>query len=237
MDRKQRVLVVCPTGSPAPDDAGHWRNTKHRDVPYDIVLIKYREFQVGDGELPVMQRSDAGNKWELVRRFLVEHVDLWSQYAHVGFVDDDLVFTPNDLTAAIEIALANDFQLYQMSMSSNSECSYSILFNRPELLYAKTNFVEIMAPFVSTEKLPILVDFMGTYPVSTGWGIDLVLPRLLSCYAYVVHASSMYHPPRKDGSTYDKSAAVQEQRICLNRALERNVTPAQIAQIGIVTRA
>lgn len=207
----KKSLIFCPTGVPI-QTKDLWRH-RAPDSLYDIYLVSYNGFE------PEKSTWDSlayrrGMKWDLAKRIIPE-IDI-SQYEYIGFVDDDLIFSSDDLNKALLTAHELNSQVFQLSLDRNSFGHYRMLFNNPHLKYSVTNFVEIMAPFIHTSRMNEIMDFWNLYDPSYGWGFDFALCDILKCEAHVLHEVSMHHPYRK--STYDKSAANQEQSICLRAA-------------------
>ncbi len=121
-----RTLIICPTGIPVPENSASWRAGCMLTREYDIALLVYRPFQMLN-ESPDYIFRGTGSKWELIKDFLKTIPDIASKYDFVGFVDDDLEFTQADITTALHMAKNNGFDIFQLSVTSDSDCSYSIL--------------------------------------------------------------------------------------------------------------
>lgn len=217
----KKALIICPTGS-AVQDPTHWRMAPQNPV-YDVVVIKYSDYEETNPDVEVVR--DKGMKWSLAKRYIEQNHDrVVRDYRYVGFLDDDLVITADSLKIMLNKAHDIGAALFQPATTQDSDCVYDVLKQQPGVDFTLTNFVEIMAPFVATSRLEELTGFWKEYEIDTGWGLDLILARLLGTYAHVFHSTPMIHPPKQQ-SMYNKEQAIREMGTCLALAQSRGITP------------
>jgi hypothetical protein len=204
-----RNLIICPVGNPISFDVRfdrekHWRYI-HDDRKYETLIFQYSDY-VPENNTYDRLIEQKGFKWSLSKEWLPK-ID-YTQYDYIGFMDDDLVTDRENINRALDIAYEKDLKLFQLSVTEDSDMFYSILKNKPGVKYTKTNFVEVMGPFIHTSLIPKCLDLWNMYDIYTGWGFDKVLCQLTETDAAVIHASQMYHPKRS--GNYDKTKAFAE---------------------------
>lgn len=218
------TLMFCSVGQQLPIDGkyadNHWRRTDRESREYKTVIVNYN---YESGFVPEEYSYDyiinkRGYKWALSQEYLRENKDLlMSQYEYIGIWDDDVQTDIESLNYAINTAHAQNAKIWQLSVSKESESSWSILQNNPDLEYTFTNFAEIMCPVYHTSLIPSILEFWDIYGLKMGWGFDRVASMLFKSPAMVVHSREMYHPHRET-PTYDKTEAWEEHRRCIEQA-------------------
>ena len=213
-------LLICPVGGPVPthpdfDNKNHWRYGGLVDG-YEVMAVCYNDDFVPERESYTWLYRRYGMKWAIAKS-LLEKFELkdFEQYEYIGFIDDDLLMTKADVTSCLNKAHELNSKLFQLSVDKNSDCWYKILYQNDLLEYSTTNFIEIMAPFIHTDKMPLLKKFWDSYDINCGWGLDSILCYILMESATVFHDVSMIHP-KKQESGYDKAQAFLESSLVLN---------------------
>jgi len=202
-------LIICPVGNPLTfddrfDAANHWRYTKNHRL-YKTFVIQYGKF-VPEENTYDMIAQQSGAKWKLAKDY-IKKID-YEKYDFIGFLDDDLIIDIENINLSLQLAKENNFKLFQMSVTQDSDMFWPILVNKPGVKYTKTNFIEVMAPFIHSSLIPICIELWEKYDIESGWGFDKVLCDLTKEDAHVIHSSQMYHP--KKPSSYNKSNAFAE---------------------------
>lgn len=202
-------LILCPVGNPITfdnrfDKENHWRYNKP-DRLWETVVFQYSDFVPEENTYDKLIVKK-GFKWTLTKEYL-KTID-YTKYDYIGFMDDDLITDIGNLNRAISLATEKDLKLFQMSVTIDSDMFWPILINKPKVKYTKTNFIEIMGPFIHTSLIPVCQELWDAYDIYSGWGFDKVLCDLTKTDAAVIHCSQMYHP--KKISSYDKSDAFAE---------------------------
>lgn len=238
----KKSLIICPAGNSVPtmdgfDNKSHWRWV-HPDRLYNTHVISYNKFShdcFTYDELDHMQ----GMKWAIAKKIL-KTFD-YTKYEYIGFLDDDLLITRDAINKSLQIASSIEAKIFQLSVDKNSDCSYNILYQNPDLMFSETNFVEIMAPFIHTSILPTIEKFWDKYDINTGWGLDSVLCNIVGEKALVIHNHCMIHP-KKSVSEYDKASALAESQLALYQVYpqfmkeEYGIADAQIPHHQILRR-
>lgn len=204
-----RNLIICPVGNPLTFDSRfsaeeHWRYNSPKRL-WETVVFQYSDFEpeVGTYDTLIKQK---GFKWSLSKEYL-ENIN-YAEYDYVGFMDDDLITDVDNLNRTLTVAHENNLKLFQLSVTTDSDMFWPILINKENVRYTKTNFIEVMGPFIHTSLLPICQELWKKFDIYSGWGFDKVLCDLTKTDAAVIHCSQMYHPKKE--SSYDKSKAFAE---------------------------
>jgi hypothetical protein len=124
-------------------------------------------------------------------------------YEGAMFVDDDVVlrFPPGDFFGFCQ---QQGFALAQPSLSADSFCNFLLLRHNPSFICRTTNFVEVMAPWMSRPFLHQV--WQGFDRTISGWGLDMLWSSRLGdgVEAAVVDRFQMHHarPMSLDGAFY-----------------------------------
>jgi len=204
-----KSLIICPVGNPITFDDrfeknNHWRYCKDNSL-YDIMVVQYGNFEPEKNTYNFLLK-EKGQKWELMKK-IVSAIE-YENYEYIGFFDDDLIVDSFSIDESLKFAKEKDIKIFQLSMTKESDVFYPILRNDKDLKYAKTNFIEIMGPFIHKSLIPICLELWNKYDIVTGWGFDKILCDLTKTDAFVFHQYSMYHPKKE--SAYDKTKAFTE---------------------------
>jgi hypothetical protein len=205
----RKSLIICPVGNPMTfddrfDKNNHWRYCNENRL-YETAVIVYNDFLPETNSCDILIK-DRGMKWDLSKKY-IESLN-YSEYEYIGFFDDDLITDIHNVNLALTIAYQSNLKIFQMSMTHDSDVFYPILRNKPGLKYTKTNFVEVMGPFIHSSLIPSVLELWNYYDIYSGWGFDKVLCGVTKCDASVIHSCQMYHPQKV--SSYNKSDAFKE---------------------------
>lgn len=205
-----KSLIICPVGNPVTfhdvqyERSSHWRFVNN-DRAYETLVIQYGNFCPEDGTYDRLIQQK-GQKWELMKSILPT-ID-YTQYEYIGFFDDDLITSADAINQSLLMAHDHQFKIFQLAVTADSDVFYPILRQNPDALYAMTNFVEVMGPFIHTSLIPLCVELWNRYEIASGWGFDKILCDLTQTPAAVIHAQTMFHP--KKDTSYDKTKAFAE---------------------------
>lgn len=204
-------ILFCPVGHDQHLDGDHWR-IKRPENNYKIVVYQHSDDILDEqGYDYIFKRK--GFKWALAKHFLtniIETIAGSEEIEYVAFMDDDVTISYQDLNSSIEFAKENGMDVFQISMTPESNTHYTITRQDPQLLYTKTNFIEFMCPFLKYNDVVKILDFINCYDINHGWGLDFAVHQLLNKPLYVIHAYSMGHPPQP--SSYNLSEGGAEFR-------------------------
>ena len=155
-----------------------------------------------DGDLPVS--IDKGTKWDSVYRYLSANPELMVRYRYIAFMDDDLIFTKQDLNRYFEICEEHGLLLAQPSLHPDSYFCYPILLQCKRTKLRFSNFVECMATAIRTDYLKTFMPRMAR--VKSGWGMDRIWTVTMPDPAYksaIIDEISMVHTrPHATGGIY-----------------------------------
>lgn len=225
-----RFLVIVRAG----DSSLHpqWTNDiATRD--WDIVVSYF-------GDDPVRYRDDAapriddkGQKLGGLHALMTRD-DFWRAYDYVWLPDDDVAIDQQAVSALFRHAAAMGLALAQPALSWESYWSHRITLHHPGFSVRMTNFVEVMAPCFECR---FLARCLPTFVESlSGWGLDLVWPRLLPARprrCAIIDAVQMTHTrPVGGGLHYDRlrEAGVTAQQE-FDTVLARYGIPADIQSL------
>lgn len=238
----RKSLIICPSGNPIPtmdgfDNSNHWR-WYHDDRLYEVDVVSYNDYHHDLNTYDSLHKMK-GMKWSIAKKLL--KIFDYTKYEYIGFLDDDLLITRDAVNKSLQLASGLDAKIFQLSVDRDSDCSYNILYQNPDLAFSETNFVEIMGPFIHTSILPTIEKFWDKYDINTGWGFDSVLCNIVGEKALVIHNQCMIHP-KKPVSDYDKSNALAESHLALNTIYpqfmkeEYGIDDAQVSSPQILRR-
>ena len=122
-------------------------------------------------------RAKGSTKWPALAEHLAEDAALVGDYEAVWMPDDDILTSTEDICRMFDLFSAFRLDLAQPALSANSYHSHAILIRSPGRVIRYLNFVEVMAPILSSRALAVL---SPTFPLSsTGWGLDFLWPQIL----------------------------------------------------------
>ena len=152
------------------------------------------------------ERSDAkGMKWPALHDLLASRPRLFTDYSYIWLPDDDLLTTKADVNRLFDICREYNLELAQPSLTWSSYTSYLTTLRNAGLLLRYTNFVEVMAPVLSSALLGRALASMGG--TQTGWGLDYLWPRLATdkmTGVAIIDEVSVYHSRAVGGPLYAK---------------------------------
>jgi hypothetical protein len=217
-------LIFCSVGQPLPTEGpyaeNHWRRTDRGHREYRTTIVNYNH---ESGFVPEKYSYDfcrdvKGYKWPLAHKHLKMHYEsIMKNYEYIGIWDDDIQTDIESLNHALIMAHNAGAKMFQLSLTQDSDEWFDILKHKPDYIFSWTNFIEIMCPVYHTSLIPMMIEFWDSYPFKMAWGFDKVACELAEAPAMVIHSKQMYHP-RREESTYDKTAAFEEMRICMEEA-------------------
>jgi len=126
------------------------------------------------------------------------------RYRYIAFMDDDLIFTKQDLNRYFEICEEHGLLLAQPSLHPDSYFCYPILLQCKGTKLRFSNFVECMATAIRTDYLKTFMPRMAR--VKSGWGMDRIWTVTMPDPAYksaIIDEISMVHTrPHATGGIY-----------------------------------
>lgn len=117
-----------------------------------------------------------GTKFTGILKCWLEFGEIFDRYDFILFIDDDLVFSFHDISVFFKLMKINELDIAQPSLTSGSQCAWSVFYNVQKSGIRRTNGVEIMMPALSRRAREILLPYF-IYSLS-GFGLDLLMAKL-----------------------------------------------------------
>lgn len=118
-----------------------------------------------------------GNKLDSFAEFFEKSLTD-KEYRYFLLVDDDIEFSPGDISRFFELCEKHDLYLAQPSLSWGTNANHDVTLHNPVCDVRRTRFVEVMAPCFSRDALARLLPTF--YLNRSTWGIDYAWASLLS---------------------------------------------------------
>lgn len=160
-------LIYTSAGHAA--NVNQWYSSSNRN--YDIWVTNYTDTKSLNKEYSDYYNEHKGSKFQNLKNVLEKHRDQMSRYKAVMVADDDIVITPNSLSALFKTLTDNNIWVLQPAFSRYGKVSHSITRRKLTSRIRYTNFVEVTCPIFRTDKL---LEFLSVYKpeLSTCYGID-----------------------------------------------------------------
>ena len=162
-------LIVTRAGTKSLHE--QWIGTAGEDMNFDILVVAYEDNVPIVKHNKVFQILGFGPKVEGYGNLLRDHGDFIRKYRAVAFFDDDIVADAATLSRCFEIGEELGLQIWQPSLSHISHFTYAGMLQNPRYAWRYVNFIEMMCPFFSREKLA-QIGFL--YDRGYESGIDLI---------------------------------------------------------------
>lgn len=145
---------------------------------YDVWLDSFAADDARWAREPARVTADRATvKIPRVARLLRESEGELDRYDAIWFPDDDLALSAGDVDRLFAAFHALGLWLAQPALRGGSHWAHAITLESRRFFARYTNFVEAMAPLFSRDALRTCA---GTFSETvSGWGLDLVWPRLL----------------------------------------------------------
>jgi hypothetical protein len=126
---------------------------------------------------PGVTRIDSkGPKWPALHALLQAHPELIERYDYIWLPDDDLAADMNTINRMFAICADLRLEAAQPSLTWDSYSTHLVTLRRENTLLRFTNFVEVMAPCLSSAMLSRALPFFAEN--ISGWGIDFMWSKL-----------------------------------------------------------
>lgn len=123
----------------------------------------------------VFVHMQTGAKWPGLEQTLLAHWDTIQKYRYVWLPDDDLLCVPEQVSRMFSVCDDLQLDLAQPALTPDSYFTHVITLQHSEFQVRFTNFVEIMAPVLSTDMLArVFPTLAGNI---SGYGLDAVWPH------------------------------------------------------------
>lgn len=135
----------------------------------------------------------------------------WREYQYIMLLDDDVYFSPGDISRLFGICDANATYLAQPALRWGTYASHAVTLRNPICRLRATSFVEIMAPVFSRSALENLLDTFvltrSTWGIDWAWSSKLLGERAI----HVIDAIAVDHTKPvsvADGALYSRLRAM-----------------------------
>ncbi|WP_018275929.1 hypothetical protein WKI13_05590 [Teredinibacter turnerae] len=214
--------------------AGRWANIEQwitKDRQWDLFLCNY-----GKQRHPQAAHADyycdrQGGKFPNLYHAWQENPELFRQYDAVLVLDDDVIFPDENIHTLFHYLKKYQLWCLQPAFSPAGKISHRLTGVRSLRKLTYTNFVEVCAPLIRTDKLEA---FFQVYdPKLVGWGVDLWLMHFLQYpknKVAVIHDVVCINPEDeiKGGSREIERLQCQQKRIeCWNTVKREHNIPDQ----------
>jgi hypothetical protein len=163
---KNCVVLRCGSA----DVAAQWqKKTEGTGVDLYISFFSdtaFREFQCNHRNAFPLHFKEGG-KWTGIFDALRT---ISNDYDYYFFPDDDLVITADSLVGIFALMDSVKASVGQPSLDHQSYFSHLITIRHPNILWRKTNFVEVMAPCLSAKLLEEFLPYFAK--TESGFGLD-----------------------------------------------------------------
>lgn len=133
-----------------------------------------RTLGMADGAVFVHMQK--GAKWPGLEQTLLAHWDQIQQYRYIWLPDDDLLCVPEQVSRMFAICDDLQLELAQPALTADSYFTHVITLQHSAFQVRFTNFVEVMAPLLSTDMLAKIYPTLKSQ--ISGYGLDGLWPRL-----------------------------------------------------------
>jgi hypothetical protein len=148
-----------------------------------------------------------GAKWPGLEQTLLAHWDQIQKYRYVWLPDDDLLCVPEDVSRMFLICDELQLELAQPALTRDSYASHLITLQHPQFQLRFTNFVEIMAPLLSSDMLSRVFHTLAGR--ISGYGLDTLWPRFTQIGKMaIVDDTPVKHTRPVGGPNYKFSADI-----------------------------
>jgi Protein of unknown function (DUF707) len=172
-DSRPRILVILRLGSD--HRVSGWAKVPEGERSWDLLLSPYDEICDLYDFAPTWIVPRHGGKWDAVFSLLTEQPELLERYDFFWLPDDDIEMEAGGPDAFFRYALAAGLDLAQPALLHGSNYSHFVTLRNRFTRLRHTNFVELMAPLMTTEVLRQALPLMeGQW---TGKGIDYIWQR------------------------------------------------------------
>lgn len=165
-----------------------FRSGRHSLHPYAVARLAEQNFDYalswfGDEDPEALGMADGaafvhhqkGAKWPGLEQTLLAHWDTIQRYRYVWLPDDDLLAVPEQVSRMFSICDELQLELAQPALTRDSHFTHLITLQHTEYQLRFTNFVEIMAPVLSTDMLARVFPTLKNQ--ISGYGLDGLWPR------------------------------------------------------------
>lgn len=142
---------------------------------FDYALSWFGDEPPAFAEGAVFVHKVKGAKWPGLEQTLMAHWDQIQNYRYIWLPDDDLLCVPEQVSRMFSICADLNLELAQPALTPDSYYTHLSTLQHSAFQLRFTNFVEIMAPVLSTDLLSRV--FHTLKGQISGFGLDALWPR------------------------------------------------------------
>ena len=167
--RRNLVIVRAGNGSLHPEwikgpDARNW----------DLVVNYFGDDADKYIEPDVVRIDSKGPKWPALHDLIQSHPEFISNYDYIWLPDDDLLATKADVNRLFDLARSYKLEAAQPALTWDSYYSHLTTLRNNMTRIRFTNYVEVMAPCLSSAMLRNSLPLFNSN--LSGWGLDYLWP-------------------------------------------------------------
>lgn len=138
-----------------------------------LIVSSFQDLNFNIPDHPSIIRHEfKGGKWQGIFNFFQENPAYLNDYDYFFFPDDDIETTSSNILAFFEQCQEHNLKLAQPALKADSYFSHIITIERSAFSVRRTNFVELMIPYMSRNVLLQCLPFFKD--TNYGWGLDFI---------------------------------------------------------------
>lgn len=165
-----RNLIITPTGN-----SSLFKNWISGKTNFDIALLCYEDIDFDLDQFTPHHYRYNGEKWHIIKKFIVENINFILSYDYFWFPDDDIDTDTDSINKLFRIH--SDYNLSISQPSIIGPQSFNITKKHENCFLRYTNFVEVMCPMMDKQSLLLVFDSFDKS--KSGWGLDLLWQKIL----------------------------------------------------------
>ena len=167
--RRNLVIVRAGNGSLHPE----WiKGAGARN--WDIVVNYFGDDADKYIEPDVVRIDSKGPKWPALQELIQSHPEFVSDYDYIWLPDDDLLATKADINRLFDLVSSYKLEAAQPALTWDSYYSHLTTLRNNKTKIRFTNYVEVMAPCLSSSMLRKSLSLFNSN--LSGWGLDYLWP-------------------------------------------------------------
>lgn len=196
----KKNVIISPTGNQS-----FFKRWVGKNDNFDLVLLYYEDDNKTFNQLTEEGFNLVkckGEKWDLIKDFLLTNKEYFELYDNFWFPDDDLLIDPESINRLFNIHSLLKLWLSQPSLFGY--IAHEVTRHDPRYFIRYTNFVEIMCPLMSCDVVKYLINTFGLS--ESMHGADFLWPKMLGFAKdriAVIDNVQVFHT-RKVGADYGR---------------------------------
>lgn len=208
-------LVISPTGNES-----LFRSWISDNPDFDLALLCYEDIKFDLSKYTPLNYRMQGEKWSMVKRFIIENIETILRYDNFWFPDDDILTDSQSINLLFDIHTKFGLDISQPSIKGPQ--SFQITKNNPDCVLRYTNFVEVMCPLMTKSAL---MKVFETFDYSkSGWGLDLIWQKVLNTENSAIIDEVIVEHTRGVGKNYKGRFKVKPSQELKNLMIKHDLT-------------